>query len=263
TYTAAQLVGNDTDIDSTNLTIASVTAVSGGSVVLNADGTVTFTPNGNFNGTADFIYTVTDGVLTSEPATVTVAVSPVNDTPVAVADSATTAEDTPVTIDVVGNDTDVDGPALSIKSATVDPAQGAVSIVDGKLVFTPAPNFAGSATLTYVSTDGSADSAPTAVTVTVTPANDVPVANNDSLTAVEDTAVTYTAAQLLGNDTDIDSTNLKIASVTAGNGGSVVLNADGTVTFTPNANFNGTADFTYTVTDGELPSAPATITVAV
>jgi VCBS repeat-containing protein len=263
TYTAAQLVGNDTDIDSTNLTIASVTAGSGGSVVLNADGTVTFTPNANFNGTADFTYTVTDGVLTSEPATVTVAVSPVNDAPVASADSATTAEDTPVIIDVLANDTDVDGPALSIKSATVDPAQGSVSIVDGKLVFTPASNFAGSATITYVSTDGSADSVPTAVTVTVTPVNDTPTANNDSLTAVEDTAVTYAAAQLLGNDTDIDSTNLKIASVTAGNGGSVVLNANGTVTFTPNANFTGTADFTYTVTDGELSSAPATVTVAV
>ncbi|MGE0111444.1 tandem-95 repeat protein, partial [Aquabacterium sp.] len=355
TYTAAQLVGNDTDIDSTNLSIASVTAGSGGSVVLNADGTVTFTPNANFNGTADFTYTVTDGALTSVPATVTVAVSPVNDAPVAVADSATTAEDTPVIIDVLANDTDVDGPALSIKSATVDPAQGSVSIVDGKLVFTPAPNFAGSATITYVSTDGSADSAPTAVNVTVTPVNDAPItanhststtedtpvtgkviasdvdgdalsytvqsgaahgtlalnattgdytytplanyngtdsftvrvrdgkggfvdsvvsvsvapvnnaptANNDSLTAIEDTAVTYTAAQLLGNDTDVDSTNLTIASVTAGSGGYVVLNADGTVTFTPNANFNGTADFTYTVTDGEITSAPATVSVAV
>jgi VCBS repeat-containing protein len=169
----------------------------------------------------------------------------------------------PQWLDVLANDTDVDGPALSIKSATVDPAQGSVSIVDGKLVFTPASNFAGSATITYVSTDGSADSVPTAVTVTVTPVNDTPTANNDSLTAVEDTAVTYAAAQLLGNDTDIDSTNLKIASVTAGNGGSVVLNANGTVTFTPNANFTGTADFTYTVTDGELSSAPATVTVAV
>src|SRR5690606_27148592 len=169
TYTAAQLVGNDTDIDSTNLTIASVTAVSGGSVVLNADGSVTFTPNANFNGAADFTYTATDGELTSAPATVTVTVSPVNDAPVASADSATTAEDTPVTTDVLSNDTDIDSPALSIKSATVDPAQGSVNVVDGKLVFTPAPNFAGSATITYVSTDGSADSVPTDVTVTVTP----------------------------------------------------------------------------------------------
>ncbi|MBP6615160.1 MAG: tandem-95 repeat protein, partial [Aquabacterium sp.] len=353
TAVSGQIVGSDVDGDA--LTYALGTGPSNGTVSVNANGSWTYTPSANFNGSDSFTVSVSDGNGGVTTATVNVGVTPVNDAPVASADSTTTVEDTPVTIDVLGNDTDVDGPTLSIKSATVDPAQGSVSIVDGKLVFTPAPNFAGSATITYVSTDGSADSAPTAVTVTVTPVNDAPVAanqakttaedtpvtgtvvasdvdgdtlsysvqsgaahgtltlnattgdytytpaanyngtdsftvrvsdgkgglvdsvvnvtvtpvndapvaNNDSLSAIEDTAVTYTAAQLVGNDTDIDGTNLKIASVTAGNGGSVVLNANGTVTFTPNANFNGTADFTYTVTDGELPSAPATVTVAV
>ncbi|MFY9810003.1 tandem-95 repeat protein, partial [Aquabacterium sp.] len=261
TAVSGQVVGSDADGDA--LTYALGTGPSNGTVSVNANGTWTYTPSANFNGSDSFTVSVSDGNGGVTTATVNVGITPVNDAPVASADSTTTVEDTPVTIDVLGNDTDVDGPTLSIKSATVDPAQGSVSIVDGKLVFTPAPNFAGSATITYVSTDGSADSAPTAVTVTVTPVNDAPVANNDSLPAIEDTAVTYTAAQLLGNDTDIDSTNLTIASVTAGSGGSVVLNADGTVTFTPNGNFNGTADFTYTVTDGELTSAPATVTVAV
>ena len=75
-------------------------------------------------------------------------------------------------------------------------------------------------------------------------ANQAPVASPDSLMATEDTPVTYTAAQLLGNDTDVDNTNaqLSIASVTSGAGGTAVLNAGGTVTFTPNANFNGTAE---------------------
>ncbi|MBP7502681.1 MAG: tandem-95 repeat protein, partial [Aquabacterium sp.] len=259
TYTAAQVLGNDTDIDSTNLSIASVTAGSGGSVVLNADGTVTFTPNANFNGTADFIYTVTDGALTSVPATVTVAVSPVNDAPVAVADSATTAEDTPVIIDVLANDTDVDGPALSIKSATVDPAQGSVSIVDGKLVFTPAPNFAGSATITYVSTDGSADSAPTAVNVTVTPVNDAPVTANHSTSTTEDTPVT---GKVVASDVDGDVLSYSVQS--GASHGTLALNATtGDYTYTPAANYNGADSFTVSVSDGQGGVAIATVNVSV
>ena len=67
----------------------------------------------------------------------------------------------------------------------------------------------------------------------MTAVNDAPVANADTLAATEDTAVTYTAAQLLGNDTDVDGDTLTIASVTSGTGGTAVLNANGTVTFTP------------------------------
>ena len=82
------------------------------------------------------------------------------------------------------------------------------------------------------------------------------MAANDNVTATEDTPVTFAAADLLANDTDVDTPNaaLTIASVTSGAGGTAVLNADGTVTFTPNANFNGAASFTYTVTDGALTS---------
>ncbi len=93
-----------------------------------------------------------------------------------------------------------------------------------------------------------------------------PIALADTLTATEDTPVTiFTAAQLLGNDTDVDNPNsaLIVRSITSGTGGNAQLNANGTITFTPNANFNGPADFTYTVTDGSTESAPATVTVNV
>ena len=95
------------------------------------------------------------------------------------------------------------------------------------------------------------------------PNNQAPVAVNDSLTATEDTQVTYAAAQLLGNDSDPDHNPIAIASVSNGTGGNVVLNPDGTVTFTPDSNFNGTATFTYTVTDGSLTSNAATVTVTI
>ena len=75
---------------------------------------------------------------------------------------------------MLANDRDVDGPALSIKSATVDPAEGTVAIVEGKLVFTPVANFNGAATIRYVATDGALDTAATAVTVTVSAVNDAP-----------------------------------------------------------------------------------------
>src|SRR5690606_35403274 len=108
----------------------------------------------------------------------------------------------------------------------------------------------------YTVTDGSLTSNTATVTVNVAAVNDAPVANDDTLSATEDTPITYTAAQLLGNDTDVDGDTLSIASVTSGTGGTAVLNADGTVTFTPHANFNGVADFTYTVTDGRAPKSP-------
>ncbi|MCL5061036.1 MAG: VCBS domain-containing protein [Candidatus Thermoplasmatota archaeon] len=111
--------------------------------------------------------------------------------------------------------------------------------------------------------DGTVDSTTQNVTFTITGTNDAPVANPDTLAATEDTAVTYTAAQLLGNDTDAEGNPLSIASVTSGVGGSVVLNGNGTVTFTPNANFSGTASFSYVASDGSATSNSANVTVNV
>ncbi|MES2823984.1 MAG: retention module-containing protein [Pseudomonadota bacterium] len=265
-YTAAQLVGNDTDIDLDTLSIASVTSGTNGAAVLNPDGTVTFTPNTHFNGAADFTYTVTDGNLISNVATVSVTVAPLNDAPVAVSDSLLVNEDTPViytAAQLLGNDSDIDLDTLSIASVTSGANGTAVLNPDGTVTFTPNANFNGVADFTYIATDGSLVSSAATVSVTVAPINDAPVAVNNSLLASEDTPVIYTAAQLLGNDTDIDLDTLSIASVTSGANGTAVLNVDGTVTFTPIANFNGAADFTYTVTDGNLVSNLAVVSVTV
>ncbi|TOI52616.1 tandem-95 repeat protein, partial [Vibrio parahaemolyticus] len=136
-----------------------------GTVSVNPNGSVTYTPNDNYHGTDSFTYIVTSGGV-SESTTVSVDVTPVNDAPVAKDDIATTQEDTVVTIDVLPNDTDVDGDKLSIQSATVPEAQGKVEIVDGKLVFTPAENFNGDAEITYTVTDGQlTDEAKVTVTV--------------------------------------------------------------------------------------------------
>ncbi|MFW9622303.1 MAG: tandem-95 repeat protein, partial [Macromonas sp.] len=261
------VLANDTDIDSTVLAITSATVPAAQGTVAIVNNQLVFTPAANFNGKATITYVINDGIDNSAAASVTVTVNPVNDVPVAVADTLSATEDTPITftaLQLLGNDTDVDGDTLQIASVASGTGGTAVLNPDGTVTFTPSLNFNGNATFTYTVTDGSLTSAPpVTVTVQVAPVNDAPVVVQDTLNATEDTPITYSAAQLLNNDSDVDGGTLRIASVTSGPGGSVVLNADGTVTFTPDANFNGNATFSYTVTDGSLTSAPTVVTVQV
>ncbi|WP_061008599.1 tandem-95 repeat protein [Vibrio sp. CUB2] len=251
------VLANDDDEDSDSLTIDSATVPEEQGTVAIVDGELVFTPAEDFNGEATITYVVTDGELTDE-ATVSVTVNPVNDAPVANDDSTTTDEDTPVTIDVLPNDSDVDGDTLTIVNASVPAEQGTVEIVNGKLVFTPAEDFNGEATITYVVSDGELTDEAT-VSVTVNPVNDAPVANNDSTTTDEDTPVTI---DVLPNDTDVDGDTLTIvnASVPAEQG--TVEIVDGKLVFTPAEDFNGEATITYVVTDGELTDE-ATVSVTV
>ncbi|WP_139052338.1 tandem-95 repeat protein, partial [Vibrio parahaemolyticus] len=143
TPTIIKVLGNDTfEGDDKVVSLDAENGPKNGTVIVNNDGTVTYTPDDNYVGEDTFTYIVTSGGV-SESTTVNVDVTPVNDAPVAKDDIATTQEDTAVTIDVLSNDTDVDGDKLSIQSASVPEAQGKVEIVDGKLVFTPAENFNG------------------------------------------------------------------------------------------------------------------------
>ncbi|MDF4395960.1 tandem-95 repeat protein, partial [Vibrio parahaemolyticus] len=173
TPTIIKVLGNDTfEGDDKVVSLDTNNGPANGTVSVNPDGSVTYTPNDNYHGEDTFTYIVTSGGV-SESAIVEVNVTPVNDAPVAKDDIATTQEDTAVTIDVLPNDSDVDGDKLSIQSATVPEAQGKVEIVDGKLVFTPAENFNGHAEIIYTVTDGQlADEAK--VTVTVNPVNNAP-----------------------------------------------------------------------------------------
>ncbi|MGL4395936.1 MAG: Ig-like domain-containing protein, partial [Hyphomicrobium sp.] len=271
--------GNDSDVDSASLTVTAINgsaiatggsvAITGGNVTLNADGTLTFTPNANWNGTPSFTYTVSDGALTST-ASVAGTVTAVNDAPIAADDTFTTAEDTPVTFDVRGNDSDVDSASLTITAinGTAIAAGGSVAITggsvtlnaDGTLTFTTAVNWNGTPSFTYTVSDGALTSTAN-VSGTVTVVNDAPIAAADSFTTAEDTAITF---DVRGNDGDVDSAALTITAINgtaiasggsvAITGGSVTLNANGTLTFTPNANWNGTPSFTYTVSDGALTS---------
>jgi cysteine-rich repeat protein len=246
----ATLLANDTDPDGQLLAITAVGNATDGAVAL-VGGTITFTPAADFAGTAGFDYTISDGALT-DTGHVTVTVTPVDDAPVATDDVATTAEDTPLALAgaaLTGNDTDIDGPALTV-TAVAGATHGVVVVTAGDVTFTPAANFAGAAGFDYTVSDGTRTDVGH-VDVTVTPVNDPPVAIDDAATTAEDTALTIAAATLAANDTDVDGDALVVVAVGAASGGTVGL-VTGTITFTPTANFAGTAGFDYTVSDGAL-----------
>ena len=176
-----------------------------------------------------------------------------------------------VTGSVATNDSDTDtGDTLTYALDT--PVSGLILNSDGSYSFNPADaayqHLAAGASeavvATYIVTDTHGASASATLTITVTGVNDAPVAADDSFAATEDTPVTYAAADLLGNDTDVDLDTLVIASVSNFTGGVAVLNGDGTVTFTPALNYNGVAGFDYVVSDGHggTDTGHATINVA-
>ncbi|MGR6619855.1 tandem-95 repeat protein [Pseudomonas rhodesiae] len=297
-----------TPTNGTFYTDAAMTKPVTGSIdAVNGEATVYFKPNENFNGTANFTYTATDGgnadgsnPLTSAPANGIITVTAVNDAPVAESTKATGAEDPSVGIAIKLSATDVDSPT-DVKSFTVGtptngtfytdaamtkPVTGSIDAVDGEatVYFKPNENFNGTANFTYTATDGgNADgsnpltSAPANGIITVTAVNDAPVAESTKATGAEDPSVGI-AVKL--SATDVDSpTDVKSFTVgTSTNGtfytdaamtkpvtGSIdAVNGEATVYFKPNENFNGTANFTYTATDGgnadgsnPLTSAPA------
>ena len=167
-------MNNDRDSDNDTLSVkpGSLSTPANGTVSINPDGTVKYTPNPNFNGTDSFTYVVQDGNGGEDNATVTVTVSPVNDAPVANDDNTTTQQDTPVDIDVLANDSDEDNDTLSVKSGSLStPANGTVSInPDGTVKYTPNQNFVGTDTFTYVVQDGNGGEDNATVTVVVEPA---------------------------------------------------------------------------------------------
>ncbi|HCM1362542.1 TPA: tandem-95 repeat protein [Vibrio parahaemolyticus] len=257
--TTQELLSNVDDEDKDTLSVENLIIDKGnGTLVDNGDGTWTFTPQIDDDTEVSFTFDIIDDEDLVVSGSANLDILPINDAPNAENDVITTEEDTAVTIDVLVNDSDVEGDALSIQSASVPKEQGTVEVVDGKLVFTPAENFNGEATISYIVTDGDlTDEAK--VSVTVTPVNDSPVAVDDTTSIQEDTAVTI---DVLTNDTDVDGDKLSIESASVPKEQGTVEVVDGKLVFTPAENFNGDAEITYTVTDGELTDeAKVTVTV--
>ncbi|MDP5147066.1 retention module-containing protein, partial [Shewanella sp. ULN5] len=284
TVATGNVLDNDSDIDSDLAVVSfevegqsyaagSEVTLENGVLVINADGSYTFTPNENWNGQVPVITYTTNTGLT---ATLTIEVTPVDDASVLANDSQTIAEDTVATGNVLDNDSDVDSD-LAVVSFEVEGQSYAAGTevtlengmlvlnADGSYTFTPNENWNGQVpVITYTTNTG----ATATLIIEITPVDDPTVTENDSGVAAEDTPVT---GNVLDNDSDPDS-DLSVVSFEINGetypvgtevvleGGVLVINADGSYTFTPNDNWNGQVPvITYTTNTG----ATATLTIEI
>ncbi len=254
------VLGNDSDAEGTTLAASLVTGTAHGALTLNSNGSFTYTPAQNYFGPDSFSYQASDGLAESNVATVTITVSAINDAPVAVNDAFSGNEDTAVVGGVLGNDTDVENASLTANLVS-QPSHGTVVLnANGTFNYTPAHDYAGSDSFTYKASDGESESAAAAVTITLNPINDPPIAAADTFAGNEDTVIQGNVA---ANDSDVDGPAMAASVIAEPVHGALSLNADGSFTYTPAANFNGPDSFTYKMSDGTSESAPAAVSLVV
>ena len=274
------------DNDDPSLTAILVSAPSNGilSPSLAGDGSFTYTPNDDFNGTDSFTYKGNDGTLDSNIASVTISVSPVNDAPVAGNNAYDAVDGTTLNVaapGVLGNDSDVDGDSLTATIVT-GPINGGILVLnaDGSFDYTPTVPAPAADSFTYEACDAEPLCDTATVSINIIAATNVPpVAVNDTATVDrigKKDPTTFTFINLTANDTDADG-NLKVPSITGnvpheritidttGTNGTVSKAASGNgVYYTPKVNWQGTDTLTYTVTDlAGATSNVATVTVNV
>jgi hypothetical protein len=250
------MVGADSDAQPDPLAYA-ITAsppVSAGVLSLQSGGHITFTPAANFNGTTTFTYVVADGSsgtvgahATSNEATATITVTPVNDLPTVDGNSITTDEDTPGTAHMTGNDVE-DGTNLSFTAANGAHGTASCNATTDVCTYTPNADFNGSDAFVVTVHDSEGGTATVTVPVTVDPVNDAPVATDDTVHVTEDApsfAIALTAS-------DIDSTVLTFSGPDTPTANGSLSCVGQACTYTPDANFHGSDQFTFTVSDGAL-----------
>ena len=250
---ALNLTLQGTDPDGNTLQFTVVSAPTKGFLSGTAPN-LTYTPTANYNGVDSFTFLVSDGTLSSTPATVSIVVTAANDAPVAQAKSVTTAEDIALPITLGG--TDVDGNPLTL-TLLGSPANGTLSGTAPNLIYQPAANFSGSDAFAFRVNDGTVDSAPTTVQITVTPANDTPLAASKSVTVNEDGQLSIVLTA-----TDPEADTLIFSIVSAPTHGTLAGTAPNFI-YSPAPNFSGVDQLTFRANDGTVNSLSATISITV
>ena len=257
TPTLIDVLANDSDPDGDRLRVSSVTEPEHGTATI-ASGGVRYAPDSNWYGTDRFTYTVSDADGLASTATVKVRVTPVNDPPEAVDDDAETLEDEAAMVDVLANDTDVDGDPLQVVSVTAA-GHGATAIVAGGVRYSPDSNWYGTDRFTYTIADPGGLTSTATVTMTVLPVNDPPVAVGvipDQVLEEGGAAVTLDLSPYF---TDVDGDVLTYEAVSSDEA-AVIMTVSGS-TLTLSAVVTGTA--TVTVTASDVGGLTATQTFAV
>ena len=266
---APGVLANDVDPDGDPITAILVSGPSqAASFTFNADGSFSYTHNGGEVHSDSFSYRATDGTAQGNVATVSIIVTPVNDPPVANNDNYTVAEGGTINFaapGVLANDTDPDGPSMA--AVLVSGPANASSFVlnpNGSFIYVHNGGETTSDSFTYKVSDGSLDSNVATVSITITPVNDAPVANNDAYSVNE--GGTLNGASVLANDTDADvPANTLTAVLVSGpaNAASFSLNADGTFAYVHNGSETTSDSFTYKANDGTADSNVATVSITV
>ena len=257
---APVLLDNDTDAESDPLEVLAVGDAVNGTVSLGGTAII-YEHDGSETTTGGFTYTVGDGTDTAT-AMVTVAVTPVNDPPVAAGDTATVDEGRALSIQapvLLDNDTDAESDPLEVL-AVGDAVNGTVSLGGTAIIYEHDGSETTTGGFTYTVGDGT-DTATAMVTVAVTPVNDPPVAAGDTATVDEGGALSIEAPVLLDNDTDAESDPLEVLAVGDAVNGTVSLGGTA-ITYEHDGSETTTGSFTYTVGDG-TDTATAVVTVAV
>lgn len=258
TIPALGVLTNDSDVDGDPLTTSLVSGPASGSLTFSGDGSFVYTPSANFNGTDSFTYRASDGVAASNIASISITVRPVNDVPTTSGiANVTVEEDAPDTvINLFPAFEDVEDSDLALTYTVANSTQPtlftstAINGGAGALTLDYAPDAYGSADITLRATDTEGAFVETTFTVTVNAVNDSPVANPYTAVTPEDTPITLSASMLLSSDTDVEGDVLSLTGVSNAVNGTVALNNDGNPVFTPVLDFNGTATFDYTISDG-------------
>ena len=260
TPTAFALTLNATDPDTgTTLTWTISTAATNGTAAVPSPGTgasisPTYAPNANYNGSDSFVVQVSDGTAT-DTVTVNVTIQAANDPPVANNQTVTTNKNVAIAITLTGSD--VEGSTLRFFIVT-SPTNGTLTGTEPNVTYIPNNNFSGTDTFTFRANDGALDSTTNGtVTVNVSQTNSVPVAQAQSVTTNEDTAK---AIVLSATDGDGDTLTYTILTQPA-NG--TLSGTPPNVTYTPNANFNGSDSFTFKAADALVDSNTATVSITV
>ena len=195
TAVTISVIANDVDTGAHTLTITNKGTPTNGTTALSGN-TIVYTPTANYNGTDQFVYTINDGNGNNASATVDVTITSVNDLPTAVADSGSTYGTTPVTIDLLFNDSDIDGGTLAI-GGTSSPANGSIQVSGGTIIYTANLGFEGADSFVYTLSDGQSGTDTATVTVNVLYTDESAVAE-----ALSDLTIGYS-----GTDSSIGVTN--------------------------------------------------------
>jgi hypothetical protein len=249
-----KVLDNDLDVDGDTLSLTSVNADLG--IVEIQGESLLYTPPADFIGNDRLVYSIRDGSGGSAAAIVTILVLDYNQLPQALDDNASGNDATGITIDVLANDTDADGDALFIESAST--SQGSVQVVDNELYYQPELGHIGSVRIEYVVNDGQGGLGGAALRLDIIQSNRAPDAKNDSATTTDRDSIII---NVLSNDTDSDNDDLTLIDAIAQYGVASIDNNQ--LIYQPKLGFDGTDMVSYRISDGRGGESSSNVNITV